>query len=194
MKRVGFILAFIATKLFWTLSWCKTVSNYSTLGTNPCLRALALYFGSRGEFCGPTPYKWWFSLAEAIWKSQWESRSASAASAWFSLGPGRLSNTSKIFVQQDSNLRNPASCWFRAWLCQPASPDYPQIKSFRLYINRHKILKRSNTGSINLFLQLHKNSSCLIAIFRAQTIRIWTLRQTTFSGRSQKSWATWWDS
>ena len=29
MKRVGFILAFIATKLFWTLSWCKTVSYYT---------------------------------------------------------------------------------------------------------------------------------------------------------------------
>ena len=147
MKRLG---------LFWLLSQPSCFGHWvgakqclitRTLGTNPSLPALASYFGSRGEFCGPTPYKMWSSLAEASWKNQWESRSASAASAWFSLGPGRLSNTSKIFVQQDSNLRNPASCWFRAWLCQPASPDYPQIKSFRLYINRHKILKRSNTGS-----------------------------------------------
>ena len=57
MKGVKFILAFIAIKLFWTLSWRKTVSNYRTLSTNPCLQGLASCFGSRGEFCGPTPYK-----------------------------------------------------------------------------------------------------------------------------------------
>ena len=148
MKGVGFIFAFIATKLFWTLSWCKTVSYYTYFRVRIHVCQLWLYtLEVAGSFAGRLPIKYdphWLRRAETTNENR-EARLPCPPGS--KLGPGRLSITSKIFVQQDSNLRNPAICWFRAWLCQPASPDYPQIKSFRLYINRHKILKRSNTGS-----------------------------------------------
>ena len=143
--------------LFWLLlqpscfgHWvaAKQVSYYTYFWVriHVCL-LWHFYFWSRGEFCEQTSNKRRSSLAEASWNNQWNRQARLPRPPGSKLVPGRLSITSKIFVQEDSNLRNPASCWFRAWLCQPASPDYPQIRSFRLYTNRHKILKRSNTGS-----------------------------------------------
>ena len=58
MKRVGFILAFIATKLFWTLSWCKTVSYYTYFRVRIHVCQLWLYtLEVAGSFAGRLPIK-----------------------------------------------------------------------------------------------------------------------------------------
>ena len=142
MKRVGFILAFIATKLFWTLSWCKTVSYYTYFWVriHVCL-LWHFYFWSRGEFCEQTSNKRRSSLAEASWNNQWNRQARLPRPPGSKLVPGRLSITSKIVVQEDINLKKPARCWCRGWLCQLASLDHPQIRSFRFYTKTSKKIK-----------------------------------------------------
>ena len=110
---LSLLFAFIATKLFWTLSWRKTVSNYRTLGTIPCLRGLALYFGVPGSYAGrlhTNDDSHWLRRSERAN----ENREAHVPRPRPRLGPGRLSKTSKILVQQDINLLNQAICWFGA--------------------------------------------------------------------------------
>ena len=146
-SELWYILAFIATQLFWPLSGCKTsIILLVLLGTNPCLPPLAFILcKSRARFAGRHPIKWelhWHRRAETTNDNRLARLPRPSASK---VVPGRLSLTSKIVVQEDINLKKPARCWCRGWLCQLASLDHPQIRSFRLYTKRQKILKRSNT-------------------------------------------------
>ena len=71
-------------------------------------------FEVAGSFAGRLPIKCdphWLRQAETTNENR-EARLPRPPGS--KLGQGRLSITSKIFVQQDSNLRNQASCWFGA--------------------------------------------------------------------------------
>ena len=134
-SELWFILPFIATQLFWPLCGCKTsIILHVLLGTNPCLPPLAfILWKSRASFAGRLPIKWelhWQRRAETTNENRLARLPRPSASK---LVPGRLSLTSKIVVQEDINLKKPARCWCRGWLCQLASLDHPQIKSFQFY-------------------------------------------------------------
>ena len=139
-SELWYILAFIATQLFWPLrGWKTTIILHVLLGTNPCLPPLAFILcKSRESFAGRLPIKWdlhWLRRAETTNENRLAQLPRPPASK---LVHGRLSITSEIVVQEDINLKKPARCWCRGWLCQLTSLDHPQIRSFRLYTNAKK--------------------------------------------------------
>ena len=114
-SELWYILAFIATQLFWPLrGWKTTIILHVLLGTNPCLPPLAFILcKSRESFAGRVPIKWdlhWLRRAETTNENRLAQLPRPPASK---LVHGRLSITSEIVVQEDINLKKPARCWCR---------------------------------------------------------------------------------